>query len=189
MASWLPGTEGDGRGRRAVRQASRSPAGCPVTWPTSEAQLPINVGDAAYDPQYPYGWGLRTDPRGRASRRCVTRSPPSAAGTRGRPPRADRPAQAGSGGTRGSLRDPNAAFAKLAAASHALSGPSANVEANADLLVSVARDLAQSAIVAHGAPAMSRTAALTANAEHALLVGDPEQAVDGLADAWHEAQH
>jgi beta-glucosidase len=32
----------------------------PVTWPKSEAQLPINVGDTAYDPQYPYGWGLTT---------------------------------------------------------------------------------------------------------------------------------
>ncbi len=31
-----------------------------MTWPKSEAQLPINVGDAAYDPQFPYGWGLTT---------------------------------------------------------------------------------------------------------------------------------
>jgi beta-glucosidase len=32
-----------------------------VTWPRSEDQVPINVGDADYDPLYPYGWGLRTD--------------------------------------------------------------------------------------------------------------------------------
>jgi hypothetical protein len=28
------------------------------TWPRSMAQLPINVGDATYDPLFPYGFGL-----------------------------------------------------------------------------------------------------------------------------------
>ena len=37
----------------------------PVTWPRSVAQEPINVGDASYDPLYPFGWGIRT---GRAHR-------------------------------------------------------------------------------------------------------------------------
>ncbi|MFD7442876.1 glycoside hydrolase family 3 N-terminal domain-containing protein [Streptomyces sp. NPDC059909] len=59
VASWLPGTEGDGvadvlYGKRAFTGQ------LPVTWPRSEAQLPINVGDTAYDPQFPYGWGLTT---------------------------------------------------------------------------------------------------------------------------------
>lgn len=59
VASWLPGTEGDGvadvlYGRRAFTGQ------LPVTWPKSESQLPINVGDPAYDPQFPYGWGLTT---------------------------------------------------------------------------------------------------------------------------------
>ncbi|MGW2890483.1 glycoside hydrolase family 3 protein [Streptomyces griseoruber] len=59
VASWLPGTEGDGvadvlYGRRPFTGR------LPVTWPRSEAQLPINVGDPVYDPQYPYGWGLTT---------------------------------------------------------------------------------------------------------------------------------
>ncbi|MER5789407.1 glycoside hydrolase family 3 N-terminal domain-containing protein [Streptomyces sp. NPDC001980] len=66
VASWLPGTEGDGvadvlYGKKAFTGQ------LPVTWPKSEAQLPINVGDASYDPQYPYGWGLTTltkDPKG-----------------------------------------------------------------------------------------------------------------------------
>ncbi|MGW3568458.1 glycoside hydrolase family 3 N-terminal domain-containing protein [Streptomyces sp. NPDC000941] len=62
VASWLPGTEGDGvadvlYGKRAFTGQ------LPVTWPKSEVQLPINVGDAAYDPQYPYGWGLTTSAR------------------------------------------------------------------------------------------------------------------------------
>ncbi|WP_328940468.1 glycoside hydrolase family 3 C-terminal domain-containing protein [Streptomyces sp. NBC_00250] len=59
VASWLPGTEGDGvadvlYGRRPFTGQ------LPVTWPKSEAQLPLNVGDSSYDPQYPYGWGLTT---------------------------------------------------------------------------------------------------------------------------------
>ena len=38
----------------------------PLTWAKAESQLPINVGDANYDPLYPFGWGLRTDnPRAR----------------------------------------------------------------------------------------------------------------------------
>ncbi|MFI1854336.1 glycoside hydrolase family 3 N-terminal domain-containing protein [Streptomyces sp. NPDC020480] len=60
VASWLPGTEGDGVAD--VLYGKRPFTGqLPLTWPKSEAQLPINVGDAAYDPQYPYGWGLTTD--------------------------------------------------------------------------------------------------------------------------------
>ncbi|MEU6952820.1 glycoside hydrolase family 3 N-terminal domain-containing protein [Streptomyces sp. NPDC045714] len=59
VASWLPGSEGDGvadvlYGRRAFTGQ------LPVTWPKAAAQLPINVGDTTYDPQFPYGWGLTT---------------------------------------------------------------------------------------------------------------------------------
>jgi beta-glucosidase len=59
VASWLPGTEGDGvadvlYGKRAFTGQ------LPVTWPKSAAQVPINVGDTSYDPQFPYGWGLTT---------------------------------------------------------------------------------------------------------------------------------
>ncbi|MGY0056620.1 glycoside hydrolase family 3 protein [Streptomyces sp. LZ34] len=62
VASWLPGTEGDGVAD--VLYGKRAFIGqLPVTWPRSEAQLPINVGDATYDPQYPYGWGLTTSAR------------------------------------------------------------------------------------------------------------------------------
>ncbi|MGI5378431.1 glycoside hydrolase family 3 protein [Streptomyces sp. CA-251387] len=59
VASWLPGTEGDGVAD--VLYGKRPFTGqLPVTWPRSEAQLPINVGDASYDPRFPYGWGLPT---------------------------------------------------------------------------------------------------------------------------------
>ncbi|MGA5220668.1 glycoside hydrolase family 3 protein [Streptomyces cinereoruber] len=61
VASWLPGTEGDGVAD--VLYGARPFTGqLPVTWPKSEAQLPINVGDASYDPQFPFGWGLTTRP-------------------------------------------------------------------------------------------------------------------------------
>ncbi|MFF9022663.1 glycoside hydrolase family 3 protein [Streptomyces eurythermus] len=69
VASWLPGTEGDGVAD--VLYGKRPFTGqLPVSWPKSEAQLPINVGDTAYDPQFPYGWGLTTlaePPQGGAS--------------------------------------------------------------------------------------------------------------------------
>ncbi|MET9828329.1 glycoside hydrolase family 3 N-terminal domain-containing protein [Streptomyces sp. NPDC006385] len=59
VASWLPGTEGDGVAD--VLYGKRPFTGqLPVTWPKSEAQQPINVGDASYDPRFPYGWGLTT---------------------------------------------------------------------------------------------------------------------------------
>ncbi|MFF7239597.1 glycoside hydrolase family 3 N-terminal domain-containing protein [Streptomyces collinus] len=64
VASWLPGTEGGGVAD--VLYGSRPFTGqLPVTWPRSAAQLPINVGDSAYDPQFPYGWGLTTRTRTR----------------------------------------------------------------------------------------------------------------------------
>ncbi|MGW4567968.1 glycoside hydrolase family 3 protein, partial [Streptomyces sp. NPDC004561] len=59
VASWLPGTEGEGVAD--VLYGERPFTGqLPVTWPKSESQLPINVGDPSYDPQFPYGWGLTT---------------------------------------------------------------------------------------------------------------------------------
>jgi beta-glucosidase len=59
VASWLPGTEGSGVAD--VLYGKRPFTGqLPVTWPKSESQLPINVGDTSYDPQFPFGWGLTT---------------------------------------------------------------------------------------------------------------------------------
>ncbi|WP_394429235.1 glycoside hydrolase family 3 protein [Streptomyces sp. SGAir0957] len=80
VASWLPGTEGDGvadvlYGRRPFTGQ------LPVTWPKSEAQLPINVGDRVYEPQFPYGYGLTTSaktpvktPGGKAGRTLVEKA-------------------------------------------------------------------------------------------------------------------
>jgi beta-glucosidase len=59
VAAWLPGSEGAGVadvlfGRRFFTGR------LPVSWPRTLDQEPINVGDADYDPLYPFGWGLRT---------------------------------------------------------------------------------------------------------------------------------
>ena len=58
VAAWLPGSEGAGVadtlfGRRGFTGK------LPMTWPRTLAQEPINVGDASYDPLYPFGYGLR----------------------------------------------------------------------------------------------------------------------------------
>jgi beta-glucosidase len=59
VMSWLPGSEGAGVadvlfGRRPFTGT------LPVSWPRSEAQEPINVGDRNYNPLFAYGFGLTT---------------------------------------------------------------------------------------------------------------------------------
>jgi beta-glucosidase len=57
VAAWLPGTEGAGVAE--VLFGDHAPTGkLPFTWPRSMDQLPINVGDADYDPLFPFGFGL-----------------------------------------------------------------------------------------------------------------------------------
>jgi beta-glucosidase len=59
VASWLPGSEGEGVAD--VLFGKKPFTGkLPVSWPRTVAQEPINVGDAHYDPLYPFGWGLTT---------------------------------------------------------------------------------------------------------------------------------
>jgi beta-glucosidase len=57
VAAWLPGTEG--QGVTDVLFGDYKPTGkLSVTWPRAMTQLPINVGDASYDPLFRYGFGL-----------------------------------------------------------------------------------------------------------------------------------
>jgi beta-glucosidase len=59
VMSWLPGSEG--AGVADVLFGTRPFTGTlPVSWPRSEAQEPINVGDRDYHPLFPYGFGLTT---------------------------------------------------------------------------------------------------------------------------------
>ena len=57
VMAWLPGSEG--AGVTDILFGDVHPTGTlPRTWPTSMSQIPINVGDATYNPQYPFGYGL-----------------------------------------------------------------------------------------------------------------------------------
>ncbi|HKS42789.1 MAG TPA: glycoside hydrolase family 3 N-terminal domain-containing protein [Blastocatellia bacterium] len=57
VAAWLPGTEG--QGVADVLFGDYKPTGkLSFSWPRSMAQIPINFGDANYDPLFKYGFGL-----------------------------------------------------------------------------------------------------------------------------------
>ncbi|KAI4340508.1 hypothetical protein MLD38_025337 [Melastoma candidum] len=61
VAAWLPGSEGQG-----VADVLFGDYGftgmLPRTWFKTVDQLPMNVGDAHYDPLFPFGFGLTTQP-------------------------------------------------------------------------------------------------------------------------------
>lgn len=61
VAAWLPGTEGQG-----VADALFGDYGftgkSTRTWFKTVDQLPMNVGDPHYDPLFPFGFGLTTEP-------------------------------------------------------------------------------------------------------------------------------
>jgi beta-glucosidase len=57
VVAWLPGTEAGGI--TDVLFGDVAPNGkLPHSWPRSESQIPINQGDANYDPLFAYGFGL-----------------------------------------------------------------------------------------------------------------------------------
>jgi beta-glucosidase len=57
VVAWLPGTEG--AGVTDVLFGDVHPTGkLPHSWPRSMDQIPINQGDANYDPLFPYAYGL-----------------------------------------------------------------------------------------------------------------------------------
>ncbi|MGZ3298330.1 MAG: glycoside hydrolase family 3 protein, partial [Asticcacaulis sp.] len=56
VAAWLPGSEG--AGIADVLIGKRDFQGrLSFSWPKRPDQTPLNVGDAGYDPQFPYGYG------------------------------------------------------------------------------------------------------------------------------------
>jgi len=171
VASWLPGTEGEGVADTLFGDTPFT-GRLPVTWPRSEAQLPINVGDASYDPQFPFGWGLRTD-SARARLQAVRSSLSGDAAAQ-----LDALLAAGDWNADGSVAQAGDVLARLASLAGALAGTSFSTQ---DTIVSVARDIAQAAMVRRGIAANDST--LTADAEHAVLSGDPVTAVRKLAAA------
>jgi beta-glucosidase len=63
VSAWLPGTEGKGVSDVLFRQANGKVNAdfrgkLSFSWPKSACQSPLNVGDAAYDPLFKYGYGL-----------------------------------------------------------------------------------------------------------------------------------
>jgi beta-glucosidase len=180
VASWLPGTEGEGVADTLFGDKPFT-GRLPVTWARSMAQIPINVGDATYDPAFPFGWGLRTDaprPRLDAARAALAGG--------------DAHAQAAASGIAnllaapdwlddGSVANPGDVLTRLASIAKELDQTDADTFAIDDEVVSVARDLAQAAIVYKGIAA--DTSALTADADHSLLSGDTMTAVVKLAQA------
>jgi beta-glucosidase len=185
VASWLPGTEGEGVAD--VLFGNKPFTGrLPETWALAESQLPVNVGDANYNPLYPYGWGLRTD-SGR-TRLAAARDQLQGIHGDGRIQQAvsalNRALQPGNWNGDGSVRNPRAVLPALQDAANALAQSTKDTFSQDDLVVSVARDLVQSGVVNGGPAAMPLTAALTSNAEHAVLSGRPDQAVSLLSQAY-----
>ena len=58
VAAWLPGTEGMGIADCLFGHHDFVGT-LPVTWHRSVDQLPLNAGDANYDPLFPVGYGLK----------------------------------------------------------------------------------------------------------------------------------
>ncbi|WP_041289567.1 glycoside hydrolase family 3 N-terminal domain-containing protein [Kribbella flavida] len=180
VASWLPGTEGAGVADVLFGKKPFS-GRLPVTWPKSEAQQPINVGDAAYDPQYPYGWGLTTQAAAR-----------------------QKLADAKVALLRKGFLDPNVLLAAVsidvALRTKDWSGPQATIAlaalgqtgkylqrsrvdgfAEDDAVVGAARWIAQDAIGQDLDQAVSK---LTSDAEHLALSGDLSTAIAKLTAAY-----
>ncbi|KAM7522804.1 hypothetical protein LguiA_012706 [Lonicera macranthoides] len=61
VAAWLPGTEGQGVADLLFGDYGFT-GKLARTWFKSVDQLPMNVGDAHYDPLFPFGFGLTTKP-------------------------------------------------------------------------------------------------------------------------------
>jgi beta-glucosidase len=169
VASWLPGSEG--AGVADVLFGERPFTGrLSMTWPRTEAQVPINVGDADYQPLFPFGWGLRTDS---ARGRLVAAVTALDAGDR------DSAVRTAQQELDRALVDANwtgdaprsaALLRPLGAALAALDGGTDDTTAAREAIVSVARDLAQAAVTARTADA--GWARLIADADHALVSGD-----------------
>ncbi|WNG25041.1 glycoside hydrolase family 3 protein [Cystobacter fuscus] len=63
VAAWLPGTQGEGVADVLIGDANGKPrrdftGKLSFSWPRKALQASVNRGDANYDPQFPYGYGL-----------------------------------------------------------------------------------------------------------------------------------
>jgi len=167
VASFLPGTEG--AGVADVLFGDEPFTGrLPLTWPASADQVPINVGDDDYSPLFAYGWGERTDsPLARAQEVSDDLAAGAAKDA------VDALLDADVWASDDTIDNAAVALPLIAKAAKLVEGT------NADLIVSLARDLAQDAITA--GTGATGSSALSADAERALLTGDAYTAVTLLA--------
>lgn len=176
VASFLPGSEGAGVADVLFGDVPFT-GRLPLSWPATAEQVPINVGDEDYQPLFAYGWGLRTDsPRARLETVSASLPPGDARSA------VEAALASEVWAPDGTVSDAQAAVRLLDAAARALPGTEGGTMRAADSVVTLVRDLAQ-ATVTPGAEAAPGTAATMADAEHALLTGDPSRAVHLLATA------
>ncbi|PJE95346.1 glycosyl hydrolase [Streptomyces carminius] len=183
VASWLPGSEGTGVADTLFGERPFT-GRLPVSWPRSAEQVPVNVGDEEYAPLYPYGWGLRTDGARdrladvraelRESRDVASRATAALLGLalNRHHWKAD-----------GTARHAGVTLTVLGQAARLLEKSRGDSYVQADELVSVARDLAQNALLKAGGDAPERALARTADADRALASGQYAKAVKYLAEA------
>ncbi|GAA0580392.1 hypothetical protein GCM10009534_13170 [Kribbella sandramycini] len=178
VASWLPGTEGAGVADVLFGKKPFS-GRLPVSWPRTEAQQPLNVGDASYDPQYPYGWGLTTQA---AARQKLT----EARNTLLR--KHDPYALAAAVAAEVALQTKDwsgskvpVALAALEQSARFLDRSKADGYAEGDAVVAAARWIAQNKIGQNLTEPVSK---LTADAEHLALTGQLGAAVAKLTTAY-----
>lgn len=174
VASWLPGSEG--AGVADVLFGDEPFTGrLGMTWPRTPDQEPINVGDADYDPELPFGWGLRTDSalerlKGLAAELASSRDPQV------RRALMEIARAVHQGGWTGTGADERAVLRALGRAVDRLGTGDALTWQQMDTLMSVLRDAAQQRVVDAGDDAPEGWAADLADAEHALLVGEHARA-------------
>jgi beta-glucosidase len=181
VASWLPGSEGQGVADVLFGDAPFT-GRLGQTWPRTPAQEPINVGDARYDPAYPFGWGLRTD----SARARVEALRADLAGSTDRDVRRavdslERALEQGAWTDDGAPAS-RVVGRNLERAVSRLESSGAATWEQMDLLLSVLRDVAQQHVVDGGMAGPDGWQAELADAEHALLVREYGDAAELLLD-------
>ena len=175
VASWLPGSEGAGVADVLFGDVPFT-GRLPISWPATADGVPVNVGDATYAPAYAYGWGLRTDAQRARLADVVEALEP---GAQRDAVQAVLDADVWDGDTlAGAPQSTTQAVRLLTTAAGTFDG---EWTPQADLVVSVLRDVAQAAVAAGTAAADA--VRLTADAEHALLSGRAGEAAALLAAA------
>ena len=179
VASWLPGSEGAGVADALFGRTPYS-GQLPQSWPRTVDQGTVNVGDADYQPLYPFGWGLTTG--GPASLLSGGRTVAPLSDAQGGPMRASE-AQ----GLARSLSAQGTDAQRLSGRLAPLAGSSLDAtDPTTAALVDLLRQLVQSLVAGSGPDGVGVAAGPSdaiARADVALLRGDTKQAVTLLLAA------